>query len=83
MGGIAAVVPIPNSTPEEREAMEHSYYFLNTSLDAPTPQGVWTNGGPSMDGRGTYTAKDKVAPEGQVPELGRARPKSGAQKEQM
>jgi Mn-containing catalase len=83
MGGIAAVVPIPNSTPEEHEAMEHSYYFLNTSVDEPTPEGVWTNGGPAMDGRGTYTAKDKVAPEGQMPDLGRARPKSGAQKQQM
>jgi Mn-containing catalase len=52
-------------------------------VDEPTPQGVWTNGGPAMDGRGTYTAKDKVAPEGQMPDLGRARPKSGAQKQQM
>jgi Mn-containing catalase len=83
LGGIQACLPVPNSTPEEHEAREHSYYFLNTSLDEPTPQGVWTNGGPTMDGRGTYTARDRAEPEGQVPELGRARPGSGAQTEQM
>lgn len=83
LGGIEACMPVPNSTPEDHEAMEHSYYFLNTSIDEPTPQGVWTNGGPAMDGRGTYTARDEVTPEGQVPDLGKAREKSGAQKEQM
>ncbi|MEM7709167.1 MAG: manganese catalase family protein [Pseudomonadota bacterium] len=83
LGGIEAAMPVPNSAPEDQEAMEHSYYFLNTSLDEPTPQGVWTNGGPTMDGRGTYTARDKAEPEGQVPDLGPAREKSGAQKEQM
>ena len=83
LGGIEACMPIPNSTPEEHEAMEHSYYFLNTSLDEPTPEGVWTNGGPTMDGRGTYTAKDKPEPLGQKPDLGKAREGSGAQKEQM
>lgn len=83
LGGIEATMPIPNSTPGDHEAMEHSYYFLNTSLDEPTPQGVWTNGGPTMDGRGTYTARDRAEPEGQVPDLGKARGKSDAQKEQM
>jgi Mn-containing catalase len=83
LGGIEAAMPIPNSTPEDHEAMEHSYYFLNTSLDEETPQGVWTNGGPTMDGRGTYTARDRAEPEGQVPDLGTARKKSGAQKEQI
>ena len=83
LGGIEATMPIPNSTPESHEAMKHSYYFLNTSLDEPTPQGVWTNGGSAMDGRGTYTARDKAEPEGQVPDLGKAREKSGAQKQQM
>ncbi len=83
LGGIEATMPIPNSTPQSHEAGEHSYYFLNTSLDEPTPQGVWTNGGPTMDGRGTYTARDNAVPEGQVPDLGRAREKSGAQTGQM
>ncbi|CUH40611.1 putative manganese catalase [Jannaschia seosinensis] len=83
LGGIEAALPVPNSTPEEHEAMEHSYYFLNTSLDEPTPKGVWTDNRATMDGRSTYTARDKVEPEGQVPELGKARKGSGAQKEQM
>ena len=83
LGGIGAALPIPNSTPEEHEATEHSYYFLNTSLDEPTPEGVWTNGGQSLDGRGTFTAREKVEPLGQKPDLGKARPGSGAQTEQL
>ena len=83
LGGIQATLPIPNSTPQSHEATEHSHYFLNTSIDEPTPQGVWTNGGQTLDGRGTFTARDKAEPEGQVPDLGRARRKSGAQTEQM
>lgn len=83
LGGIEAAMPVPNSTPEAHEAMEHSYYFLNTSLDEETPQGVWTNGGATMDGRGTYSARDKAEPKGQVPDLGKARETSGAQNEQM
>ena len=83
MGGIQATVPIPNSVPEAHENLEHSYYFLNTSIDEPTPQGVWNNGGQAMDGRGTFTSKDKAEPLGQKPDLGMARPKSGAQVQQM
>lgn len=83
LGGIEQAMPIPNSTPKAHEAREHSYYFLNTSLDTPTPEGVWTNGGPTMDGEGTFTARDKAEPEGQKPDLGFARAKSGAQIEQI
>ncbi len=83
LGGIEATMPIPNSTPEAHEALEHSYYFLNTSLDEETPQGKWMDGGPTMDGRSTYSARDKAEPEGQVPDLGKAREKSGAQTQQM
>ena len=83
LGGIQACMPVPNSTPEAHENLEHSYYFLNTSLDEPTPQGVWNNGGPAMDGRGTYTSRDRAEPMGQKPDLGRAREGSGAQTEQM
>ncbi len=81
LGGWEAALPIPNSTPEEHEATEHSYYFLNTSLDEPTPEGRWTSG-PSLDGRGTFSKMDKPEPLGQKPDLGRARPGSGAQSEQ-
>lgn len=82
LGGTEAVLPVPNSTPQEHEATDHSYYFLNTSLDEPTPQGRWS-AGRSLDGRAEFHVRDKPEPLGQKPDLGRARPHSGAQKEQM
>ena len=82
LGGMQAALPIPNSAPPEHENQKHSYYFLNTSLDEPTPQGRWTSG-PSLDGRAEYYALEKVEPLGQKPELGKARSKSAAQTEQM
>ena len=75
-------MPVPNSTPESHEATEHSYYFLNTSLDEPTPEGRWTSS-PSLDGRSEYSVREKAEPMGQKPDLGKARPNSGAQTEQM
>ncbi len=81
MGGMAAQLPIPNSTPQEHEATDHSYYFLNTSIDEDTPEGRWTSG-PSLDGRSQFSARHKPEPLGQKPNLGRARPGAGAQKEQ-
>ncbi|NDW06666.1 manganese catalase family protein [Jiella pacifica] len=82
LGGLSASLPIPNSTPENHEAMQHSYYFLNTLLDKEAPQGRWSSG-PSLDGRGEFSVKQQPEPEGQVPSLGKARPNSGAQTEQM
>lgn len=82
LGGMEAALPIPNSTPEDHEAAKHSYYFLNTSLDRPTPEGRWTSG-PSLDGRSEFSIQKQPKPEGQVPSLGKARPNSGAQNEQM
>ena len=82
LGGLEATMPIPNSTPEAHEATEHSYYFLNTSLDEPTPEGRWTSG-PSLDGRSEFTVVARAEPMGQKPDLGKAAPNSGAQKEQM
>ena len=82
LGGLEATMPIPNSTPEAHEATEHSYYFLNTSLDEPTPEGRWTSG-PSLDGRAEFSVVEKAEPMGQKPDLGKAPPNSGAQKEQM
>ena len=81
LGGPKAAMPIPNSVPEEHEATEFSYVFLNTSLDKEAPEGRWTSG-PSLDGRGTFSVA-KAEPHGQEPSLGKARPDSGAQKEQM
>lgn len=82
LGGMEAQLPIPNSTPQEHEATAHSYYFLNTSLDEATPEGRWTSG-PSLDGRSEFSVVDKVEPLGQKPGLGKARPDSAAQTEQM
>lgn len=82
LGGMQAALPIPNSTPVAHEATEHSYYFLNTSLDEPTPEGRWTSG-PSLDGRAEFTVREKVEPSGQKPDLGPARPNSGTQIEQQ
>ena len=82
LGGVEAQMPIPNSTPQAHEATEHSYYFLNTSLDEPTPEGRWSSG-PSLDGRGEFSVKEKPEPLGQKPDLGKARKRSGAQTEQM
>ncbi|MFW5655828.1 MAG: manganese catalase family protein [Roseicyclus sp.] len=81
LGGWEGCLPIPNSTPEDHEAMEHSYYFLNTSLDEATPEGRWSSG-PSLDARAEFTVRETVEPLGQVPSLGRAKEKSGAQAEQ-
>lgn len=82
LGATEPQLPIPNSTPESHEATEHSYYFLNTSLDEPTPEGRWTSG-PSLDGRGEFTVQQKPEPLGQKPDLGKAKPKSGAQNAQI
>lgn len=82
LGGLEKQLPIPNSTPTEHEATAHSYYFLNTSIDEPTPEGRWTRG-PSLDGRSEFSVIENVEPMGQQPSLGKARPNSGAQNEQM
>jgi Mn-containing catalase len=82
LGGWEGQLPIPNSTPQDHEATEHSYYFLNTSLDEPTPEGRWTTG-MSLDGRGEFSVKNKPEPQGQKPDLGKARPGTGTQMEQQ
>lgn len=82
LGGLNSALPIPNSTPENHEAMQHSYYYLNTLLDKQAPEGRWSQG-PSLDGRGEFSVKQQPEPEGEAPTLGKAPPHSGAQKEQM
>lgn len=67
---------------ENREAMQHSYYYLNTLLDTEATEGLRSSG-PSFDGRGEFSVKPQPEPEGQVPSLGKAKPNSGAQTEQM
>lgn len=82
LGGMEAQLPIPNSTPENHEAMQHSYYYLNTLLDKEAPAGRWAQG-PSLDGRSDFSVKNQPEPEGQEAKLGAAKPLSGAQEEQI
>lgn len=82
LGGLGANLPVPNSTPEDHEAMQHSYYYLNTLLDKEAPKGRWGEG-PSFDGRGEFSVRNQPEPEGQEPTLGMAKEKSGAQKDQI
>ncbi len=81
LGGPAAL-PIPNSFDQGLEKQEFSYVFLGTDKDGAAPPAGRFNQGPSIDGRGTFTARQNV-PLGDEPVLGPARPDSGAQTEQM
>ncbi|MBP5978596.1 MAG: manganese catalase family protein [Halomonas sp.] len=82
LGGLGANLPVPNSTPEDHEAMQHSYYYLNTLLDKEAPEGRWGEG-PSFDGRSQFSVRNQPTPEGQEATLGMAKEKSGAQKDQI
>jgi Mn-containing catalase len=80
-GGNAAL-PIPNSFDQSQENQEFSYVFGATEKNgAPPPAGRYSEG-PSLDGKSQFTAK-QIVPLGEEPSLGRARPDSGAQREQM
>jgi Mn-containing catalase len=81
LGG-AAALPIPNSFDQSQEKQEFSYVFLGTDVNATPPPAGRFNQGPSMDGKGTFTASQNK-PLGQEPVLGPARKDSGAQTEQM
>ncbi|MTE01232.1 catalase [Paracoccus sp. YIM 132242] len=82
LGGMTGAFPIPNSHPQAEEKTEFSYAYLGFQADdsAPVP-GRWGEG-PSIDGKGTFTT-GKLHPSDQKPDLGKAKPKSGAQSEQM
>jgi Mn-containing catalase len=81
LGG-PSVLPIPNSHPQAEEHREFSYVFLGTMKDgSPPPDGRWTSG-PSLDGKSEFKA-EVARPHGQEPKLAPARPRSGAQSEQV
>lgn len=82
LGGMTGAFPIPNSFPQSQEKTEFSYAYLGFQADgsAPVP-GRWGEG-PSIDGKGTFTT-GKLQPSDQKPDLGMARPGSGAQAEQI
>jgi Mn-containing catalase len=81
LGGVSAVLPIPNNVPEDHEARDYSYVFMNTLTDKEPPEGRWSSG-PSIDGKGEFITRP-AEPMGQEPSLGMARPNSGAQKQQI
>ena len=82
LGGPEAVFPIPNSFPQADEAQSFSYAYLGFQADgsAPAP-GRWSEG-TSPDGKGRFASQPMQAL-GEKPDLGKARPGSGAQSEQM
>ena len=76
------VHPIPNSFPQDEELQDVNYTFMSTGVNGvEPPEGRWSHG-PALDGRGTFKT-EKMQPRGQKPDLGMARPKSGAQAEQI
>ena len=82
LGGHADTLPIPNSFPQAQEHQEHNYNFYDTGLPgSEAPEGRWTHG-PSIDGKGTFTLF-KNKPMGEAPDLGPARPDSGAETQQI
>ncbi|MFC7704823.1 manganese catalase family protein [Plastorhodobacter daqingensis] len=81
LGGAQNVFPIPNSFPQDQEKTEFSYSFLGFQRDGSEPvQGRWSEG-TTIDGNGTFTSQP-MEPLGEEPNLGPARPGSGAQTEQ-
>lgn len=82
LGGDAAL-PIPNSFDRSKEATEFSYMFMGTERGGAPVQPGRYSGGPSLDGRGEFSARPGFEPLGDEPVLGPARPDSAAQVEQM
>lgn len=81
LGGLQAM-PIPNSFPQDEENQDFNYAYLGFQQDGSEPaQGRWSTG-PSVDGKGEFETRH-MEPQGEEPDLGRARPGSGAQAEQM
>lgn len=82
LGGAQDVFPIPNSHPQTEENQEFSYAYLGFHQDGSEPAtGRWSEGA-ILDGNGIFASRP-MAPLGEVPNLGRAREKSGAQAEQL
>jgi len=80
MGGEQAVLPIPNSFPQEKENSKFSYVYLGHMSDGSLPEGRWSSGR-SIDGKGEFKAQVSE-PLGDVPSLAPAHPDGGAQSEQ-
>ncbi len=82
LGGDEGTLPIPNSFDQSLEKTQYSYSFIGTEVNgAPPPAGRWTSG-VSLDGKGAFSVVQNQ-PLGEVPNLGPARPDSGAETQQI
>jgi Mn-containing catalase len=82
LGGYEKVLPIPNSFDRSQENRDFSHVYLGFTRDgAQPPEGRWTEGR-TLDGEGEFSMRAHE-PLGEEPDLGKARPKSGAQTEQI
>jgi Mn-containing catalase len=81
LGGPTGAFPIPNSHPQAEEKQEYSYAFFSRLLDGQPPVGRWCEG-KSIDGKGEFSIVNSE-PMGEKPVLGPARPRGGAQAEQV
>lgn len=82
LGGPTEVFPIPNSHPQDEEKREFSYAYLGFKQDGSEPApGRWSEGR-SIDGNDSFETRN-MEPLGEEPNLGRARPGTGAQAEQL
>jgi len=81
LGGATGAFPIPNSHPQAEEKQEFSYSFFSHMLNGEPPAGRWASGA-SIDGKGEFNVVNSE-PMGEKPVLGPARPRGGAQAEQI
>ncbi|MCA9971811.1 MAG: manganese catalase family protein [Anaerolineales bacterium] len=75
--------PIPNNFPQQEENQEFNYAFMTFGKDSsiPQPEGRWSENG-SIDGRGEFSLIH-MQPQGEIPNLGAASPRSAVQKAQQ
>lgn len=81
LGGMQAVLPIPNSFDQSQEQQKFSYAYFGHRIDGQVPAGRWTEG-PSLDGKGQFQPM-RSEPLGGEPVLAPPRPDGGAQMEQI
>jgi Mn-containing catalase len=80
LGGMSAVLPIPNSFDQSQEQQTFSYAYFGHRIDGQVPAGRWTEGA-SLDGKGQFQPM-RSEPLGGEPVLAPPRPDGGAQLEQ-
>ncbi len=81
LGGMPAVLPIPNSFDQTQENQRFSYAYFGHQMDGTIPEGRWTEGA-SFDGKGQFEPMISK-PLGGEPMLAPPPANSGAQREQI